>query len=223
MRPASRRRLVFLLGFTAYFVALWFLWYTPVIYPLKIFVVLLHEISHGIAAVATGGSIDRIVLDARQGGACYCPGGSAFLTLSAGYLGSLGFGALILTAGRRAGRWTRAVTAWIGVLVLGLTLLYVRGAFGMVFGVLFAGGLLLSSRWLSMGVNRVLLVGLGLTSCLYAILDIKSDILDRPQLRSDAFMLAEITGIPTLAWGLFWITIALVVSTALFMRACRSA
>jgi hypothetical protein len=223
MKAGTRRKLVFLAGFTVYFSVLWLLWYTPVIYPLKIFVVLLHEISHGLMAVATGGSIQRIVLDVRQGGACYCPGGNAFLTLSAGYLGSLGFGALILTAGQRAGRWTRSVTGWIGFLVLALTLLYVRGLFGFAFGVLFAAGLLLSAKWLSVGVNRVLLVALGLTSCLYAVLDIKSDILDRPHLPSDAHMLAQLTGVPTVAWGVLWIGIALAVSGWLFLRAWRNA
>ena len=89
MQDATRRRLMFLVGFALYFGTIWFLWDTPVLYPLKIFVVLLHEISHAMTAVATGGHIDRIALDPRQGGACYCPGGNAFLTLSAGYLGSL--------------------------------------------------------------------------------------------------------------------------------------
>lgn len=223
MKPRTRRRLVFLAGFTLYFTVLWLLWYTPVIYPLQIFVVLLHEVSHGVAAVATGGSIQRIVLDARQGGACYCPGGNAFLTLSAGYLGSLGWGALILAIAERAGRWTRTATAWIGIFVVALTLLYVRGAFGLVFGVVFGGGLLLAARWLSVGANRVLLTALGLTSCLYAILDIKSDVLDRPHLPSDANMLAQLTGIPTVIWGIFWITIALLASAWLFSRAYRAA
>lgn len=223
MKPRTRRRLVFLAGFTLYFTVLWLLWYTPVIYPLQIFVVLLHEVSHGLAAVATGGSIQQIVLDARQGGACYCPGGSAFLTLSAGYLGSLGWGALILAIAGRAGTWTRTATAWIGIFVVALTLLYVRGAFGLVFGVVFGGGLLLAARWLSVGANRVLLTALGLTSCLYAILDIKSDVLDRPHLPSDANMLAQLTGIPTVIWGIFWITIALLASAWLFARAYRAA
>jgi hypothetical protein len=57
-------------GFTALFAALWFLWDTWLVTPLKLFVVMLHEVSHGLAAVATGGSIDRIVLTPDLGGAC---------------------------------------------------------------------------------------------------------------------------------------------------------
>jgi hypothetical protein len=64
---------------------------------------------------------------------------------------------------------------------------------------------------------------LGLTSCLYAVLDIKSDVLDRPELASDARMLAELTGIPTTAWGVLWVAVALMVSATLLLRAYRSA
>eukprot|EP00425_Heterocapsa_triquetra_P025156 CAMPEP_0195122230 /NCGR_PEP_ID=MMETSP0448-20130528/125969_1 /TAXON_ID=66468 /ORGANISM="Heterocapsa triquestra, Strain CCMP 448" /LENGTH=51 /DNA_ID=CAMNT_0040159715 /DNA_START=86 /DNA_END=237 /DNA_ORIENTATION=+ len=43
-------------------------------------------------------------------------------------------------------------------------------------------------------VNDLVLKVIGLTSCMYAVLDIKSDVLDRPYLRSDASMMAEATG-----------------------------
>jgi hypothetical protein len=55
------------------------------------------------------------------------------------------------------------------------------------------------------------------------VLDIKSDVLERPELRSDAFMLAELTGIPTVVWGFLWISAALAVSGTLWLRAFRAA
>jgi len=223
MEASTKRRLKFLGGFALYFGVLWFLWDTVLIYPLKVFVVLLHEISHGAMAIVTGGRIDRIVLDPYQGGACYCPGGSAFLTLSAGYLGSLAWGALLLTLGQSKRVRPEWVTTVIGVLVVGLTLLFVRSGFGIAFGIAFGAALLLGSRKLSVGFNRGVLLVLGLTSALYAILDIKSDVLDRPHLQSDAAMLSEVTGIPTVAWGVIWIGIALAVCGLLFRRAYRKA
>lgn len=223
MKPRTRRRALFLGGFSLYFVGLWLLWNTPAVYPIQVFVVFLHEISHAVAAVATGGSIQRITLNPRLGGACYCPGGNAFATLSAGYLGSLVWGGLILEAGRRSGPRVDRVTATIGILVVVLTSLFVRSAFGILFGLAFGAFLLLAARYLEERGNRRLLTGLGLTSCLYAVLDIKSDVLDRPHLPSDAYMLAQLTGVPTLVWGLLWITLALVVSGWLAMRAFRDA
>lgn len=223
MNDATKRKLRFLGGFALYFGVLWFLWETPVVYPLKIFVVLLHEASHALAAVATGGTIQRIVLDPQQGGACYCPGGSAFVTLSAGYLGSLTWGSLMVTGARIRKIRTDWVNGLIGGLVVALTALYVRSWFGVVFGIAFGLAMMGASRKLSEGLNRGLLLALGLTSSLYAILDIQSDVLDRPHLQSDAAMLAEITPVSTFWWGVIWIAAAVGVSWLVFRRAYRKA
>lgn len=221
MTAKTKRRALFFGGFLLYFGLLWTLWDTAIIYPLKIFVVLLHEVSHAAAAVATGGSVDRILLDVHQGGATYTRGGNGFITLSAGYLGSLLWGVLFIVLAFN--RWLRPrwILGGVGVTVLLLTLFLVRSLFGFVFGVLFAAALLAGARYLSQGTNRALLLGLGLTSALYAILDIKSDVLDRPHLASDAAMLAEMTGIPAAAWGFLWIGIALLVSAWLLRWAAR--
>jgi hypothetical protein len=218
VRALTRRRLAFLAGFVAYFAVLWFLWDTMVVYPLQVFVVLLHEISHGIAAVATGGSIQKILLTPDQGGACLCPGGNAFVTLSAGYLGSLAWGVVMLLIATGRTFWHRIALGAIGAIVVGMSLLYVRSAFGFVFGLGFGVALVAGAKYLGPVVQRAALTALGLTSCLYAILDIKSDIIDRPGLESDARMLAELTHVPTLVWGGVWITIALIVSGLLFRR-----
>jgi hypothetical protein len=223
MAARSRSKLRFLAGFASFFCVLWLLWDTPLVYPLKIFVVLLHEVSHAMMSVATGGSVESITLDPMQGGACYCPGGNAFLTLSAGYLGSLLWGGLMLSAAQRSRVKSQWVNGLIGALVVCLTLLYVRNGFGFAFGILFGLALMAVSKKLGDGVNRTLLLALGLTSALYALLDIKSDILDRPEARSDAAMLAEITGIPTAVWGILWIGAAFAFSAFLFRRAYREA
>ena len=223
-RAPWKRKTVFLAGFGLYFAALWFLWETPAIYPLKIFVVMLHEISHAIAAVATGGTIEKIVLNQYQGGACHCPGGNAFITLSAGYLGSLLWGVAILGVAGTRRIPARIPVFLMGIMVVALTIFYVRdNIFGIAFGLAFGLVMILAGRKLGDGVNRILMTTLGLTSCLYAILDIKSDVLDRPHLRSDAAMLAELTGIPTMTWGVAWIGIALLVSVFAFRRAYRAA
>jgi len=223
MVASTRRKLNFIAGFVAYFGAVWFLWDTAAVYPLKVFVVLLHEISHAIVAVATGGTIERIVLDPNQGGACYCPGGNAFLTLSAGYLGSLAWGGLLIAAGQSKRLRSSWVTGAVGLLVVGLTLAYVRSTFGFGFGLAFGLALVIGAAKLSAAANQRVLLTLGLTSCLYAILDIKSDILDRPELRSDAAMLSEITGIPTVVWGGLWITLAVLASAWLLQWSYRRA
>ena len=223
MNRRTRSRLVFVLAFLAYFAAVWFLWNTPVVYPLKIFVVLLHEVSHAAAALATGGTVEAILLDPSQGGACRCPGGSPFWTLSAGYLGSLGWGAFLILAAESRRVRARTMVATVAGLVLLLTAGYLRGVFAVTFGVLFGLGLAAAARWLGETLNRLLVRVVGMTSCLYVLLDIKSDVLDRPYLRSDAAVLAELTGVPTLLWGLIWLFVAVLVVAWLVRRSWRRA
>ena len=106
--------------------------------------------------------------------------------------------------------------------VLALTALYVRNPFGILFGALFGAGMI-ALRAAGRRVHVLVLTALGLTSCLYALLDIKSDVLDRPYLRSDAHMLAELTGVPTVLWGVLWIGLGSLVSWWLFRRALADA
>jgi hypothetical protein len=218
MKRKTKRQIGLVAGLLVWLGLVWLLWWSPVIYPLKVFVVLLHEASHAVAAVATGGWVDRIVVTPDQGGVCYCPGGNAFLTLSAGYLGSLAWGALILTLARARKPHPRNATTVIGGTVLLLTALYVRNAFGILFGALF-GAALIGLRSAGRTVHVLLLTALGLTSGLYALLDIKSDVLDRPYLDSDARLLAELTGVPTVVWGAAWIGIGAGICWWLFRRA----
>jgi hypothetical protein len=223
MKKATKRKLRLIAGVSAFMVALWLLWTTPVVFPLKIFVVLLHEISHGMAAVLTGGTVDRILLDTQQGGATYTRGGSPFLILSAGYLGSLLWGLLLIElAGSKATRARWALTTLATVLIV-VAVLYVRSLFGFLFTITFGAALLFAARRLPpVGVARALMA-LGVTSALYALLDIRSDVLQRPHLPSDAYMLGEMTGVPALVWGVAWIITAVLVSGLALRRWLRRA
>ncbi|MDT8370286.1 MAG: M50 family metallopeptidase [Longimicrobiales bacterium] len=223
MTTKARRQLGLVLGFAAFFAALWYLWYTPVVYPLKIFVVLLHEVSHAVALWVTGGTVESIALDPRQGGLTTGRGGIAFVTLSAGYLGSLALGTLLVLAARSGRVRSDLLLALIGASVLVLTLLYIRGTFGIIYGALSGAALLAGARFLSTLWASRFIMALGLTSVGYAILDIKSDILDRPGIQSDAAMLAELTGIPTVVWGVVWIALALWAALRLLRHTLRRA
>lgn len=221
MSPLTKKRVSFLVGFLLYFIGIWALWDTVFVYPLKVFVVLLHEVSHALAAIATGGAVERITLDANQGGAAYTVGGIPFITLSAGYLGSLLWGVLFVMLGFSRRLRPRWIIGAVGVFVVLVSVFVVRNPFGLIFGIAFGAALVASAKYLSQRTNRVLLLVLGLTSTLYAILDIKSDIISRPHMQSDAAMLAEMTGVHTMVWGFLWIAIALLVSAWLLRWVAR--
>jgi hypothetical protein len=223
MHPTTRRKLRFLGGAAVYFAAIWLLWPTPVVYPLKVFVVLLHEISHALAAIATGGHVERITLDPMQGGLTEARGGNAFLMLSAGYLGSLLWGLALIEGAAARPKTVRLLVGAVGAFILVMTILYVRNVFGLLFSVFAAAALLFASRRLRPPVLVALLLVLGITSALYALLDIRSDILQRPHLPSDAVMLGELTGIPGMVWGLVWGAIGIAACLFVGRRAYRRA
>jgi hypothetical protein len=193
------------------------LWDTFIVYPFRVFVVFLHEISHGIAAVLTGGRIVSIHLTFDEGGVCVTRGGSRFLTLSAGYLGSLLWGALFLLLGMKRRR-APGVVALVGLFTLVVTLLFVRSWFGFVYGLLAAAAFLLVSTKLPAEASEILLAAIGVMSCLYAVWDIASDVLLRSVPSSDAAALATLTHVPAVVWGLLWIAASLWVILGVLRR-----
>ena len=186
------------------------LWNTSVVLPLKILVVFLHELSHGLAAVFTGGSIEGLTVTADQGGQALTRGGSRFAILSAGYLGSLLFGVILFLAALRT-QADRFVVAALSVLLFGVALFYLRDRFALAFALSTGLALLAISKWLGAAVNDLVLRIIGLTSMIYVPLDIVSDTITRAHLSSDARMLAEAYGATTVFWGLIWLAVSLMV------------
>jgi hypothetical protein len=211
---APPRRLVLPLALAA---AAMLLWGTFVVYPFRLFVVFLHEISHGLAAVATGGSIVSIGLSFDEGGVCLTRGGWPFLILNAGYLGSLLWGALFLLLGGRRTR-ARPVVAVLGAFTLAVTLVYVRTWFGFLYGLATGLVLLAVATKLKPAVAETLLAALGATSVLYAIWDVASDVLLRHSGQSDAAALARLTGVPAILWGAAWIALSTAVLVSVVRR-----
>ena len=201
-------------------------WDSVFLKPLRLFVVYLHEASHGIVLLATGGKIESIQVFMNEGGVAVGRGGSRFWTLTAGYLGSLLWGCLILLVSSRT-RHSRLLAMSLGIGAAALTVFYVRNTVGFLVGMTAAAFFIIGALLFTKGaVLQWSMRIIGLASCLYAVYDIASDVLYRPELRSDARMLAEHTGFPpilstthkTLFWGAAWILISIAV-TALTVRA----
>lgn len=185
-----------------------------IIYPLKIFTVFLHELSHGLAAMITGGKIVSITLDAQQGGLCtYMSSKNWFasaFTASAGYLGSMLWGCLFLIAAIKTGKGKSFNTA-IGIMVLIVTILWVRDIFPLAFCLLFGLAMLFTGSKLSEDFNSFLLKYIGTVSCLYSLFDIPDDLIFRTVQGSDSHAIASSIGMPFLSVpiGILWMAMAL--------------
>lgn len=144
-------------------------------------------------------------------------GGNRFLTLSAGYLGSLLIGVvlLLLALKTNADRWILGACA---LAVLALTALYVRDSFAITFCLIAAAIMGTAARFFPLDLIDLMLRLIGLTSMIYVPYDILSDTILRANQRSDARMLAEEIGGFTMMWGGIW----LVISFAIIFFCLRS-
>lgn len=191
------------------------LWNTIVIYPIKLLVVLLHEISHGIAGVMSGGEIREIQINSRLGGHCIVDGGNNILVAASGYLGSLIWGSLLFLSayGKKWGIW---FSTFLGALLIFITANYLANIFAMVTAVLFAIYFIVGPRVTNDTVYSYITKFLGITCALYAVVDIGQDVLLNTYTGSDAHYLSVVTGIPAFLWGAVWMLLSLYVIYKLF-------
>lgn len=96
-----------------------FFWDSPLLKPFKLFVVFLHETSHAMATILTGGRLSSISIAWDESGATYAASGHGifFIIAIAGYIGSILWGYLMLRASL-TGRWVRTVSLMVGLTVI---------------------------------------------------------------------------------------------------------
>lgn len=98
-----------------------FFWNSPVLIPVKVFVVYLHEISHAIAAYLTGGEVLALSISWNESGYVNSRGGVLWIVTMAGYVGSMIWGSLMLYYGLK-GRSVRVMAMVVGITLLVFTL-----------------------------------------------------------------------------------------------------
>ena len=190
-----------------------FFWDTFILFPVKLIVVFLHESSHALAAILTGGNIIKMDIGLNLGGRSEISGGNTFIIASAGYLGSFLFGSAFFYS-----TYSKEYDRWIIITIMTVIILFAVNVITNVtiqlLAVLFAALVLLSLWFLPAKFNKYIFKSLGLISCIYVVYDIKEDILTSASSSSDASIIARLTGIPGLFWGLLWIAISV---TGLFL------
>lgn len=226
----ARPQAMTLLAAAAISVIIWFIPYAEILtYPFRIFVTFIHEGGHAIAALLTGNSVESLSVAMNASGETYTTEGGLFsqvLVSSAGYVGSMAYGALLLVLIRKAVA-ARLVLLGSAALIFVLTLIY--GVFkplyswGTLSGIpftLFAGialtvGLVVLARFASARVAAFFVSFLAVQCVLNALLDLKTVLfLSSPfekTVPTDAANMATITGIPALFWALIWILLAFVI------------
>jgi hypothetical protein len=112
-------------------------------------VIAFHEFSHALACLVTGGHVESITLDPREGGETLMRGGSSFFSLPAGYLGSSLIGALLIFCGFDTVA-SKVASIALGVAFL-LTLWWARRDWLTIGTVLLAVGLIVGCWFIAHG------------------------------------------------------------------------
>src|SRR6266478_9844054 len=208
-------------------IVLWFIPFAEILtYPFRIFVTFIHEGGHAIAALLTGNSVESLSIATNASGETYTSQGgtiSQMFVASAGYLGSMTFGALLLVLIRKTVA-ARVVLIGSATLILVLTLIYglikpIMSGFassGMTFtilaGTLLSLGLIAVARYAKPRVAAFFVSFLAVQCVLNALLDLKTVFFlsspFAPSVHTDALNMYNATGIPAIFWTIFWIAIA---------------
>jgi hypothetical protein len=192
-------------------------WLAPLTYPLRLLITIVHELSHGLTALLTGGQFLRFVVFPSGEGLAHTAGGWRLLVIPAGYLGAATFGAGLILAGRSA-RASRAVMAGLGGALLALTLLYgtpsifspywQSGLLTVVSGLALGGGFLwVAARatpgW-TLSLLNLIAVQAGLTafSDLVVLIGLSTSFFSAST--NDAQAMAAATFLPAAFWAILW-------------------
>jgi len=207
---------------------LWFIPYADILtYPFRIFVTFIHEGGHALAALLTGNSVASLSVAMNTSGETYTTEGGLFSQVfisSAGYLGSMIFGALLLVLIRKAVA-ARIVLLGSAIYVFGLTMIYglIKPIFwinawpGIPFtllaGTIISVGLVLIARFASAKVATFFVSFLAAQCVLNALYDLKIlfslSVPFGSTVHTDAVNMYNATGIPAIFWTLVWIVLAL--------------
>lgn len=165
-----------------------------------------HEISHGLAAIATGGKIVSIQLFADGAGLCTSKGGIRFVTSFMGYAGAALWGALIYRLASAHLNIAKGVSLLIIALLVLTAVLWARDILTLfILGIL----ILLFSLKLKLADNQYVQLFLQLFGLIVLLNALMSPLylLDGRAL-GDGATLASITLIPEIIWVAVWVLIA---------------
>jgi hypothetical protein len=211
-------------------IALWFIPYAEILsYPFRIFVTFIHEGGHALAALITGNSVRSLTVATNASGETYTSQGGTFsqmLVASAGYLGAMSYGAILLVLIRKAvaARIVLYGSAFIILIlaaVFGLINPLLAGAwvsvsgipFTLVAGLALVVGLVLVARFASARVATFIVSLLAVQCVLNALLDLKTVFFLSspfgPSVPTDALNMAQTTHIPAIFWSIVWIAAAI--------------
>jgi hypothetical protein len=187
------------------------------LYPFSLLVTLIHESSHALAGVVSGGSVRDLRLNSDLSGVTDIRGGAMALIAPAGYLGATLAGVALLLTPLRYARQALAVLAAIPLAAL--VFFHPASLFTAVWCVIFAAALGLAAWKLRPRMAAFLQIFLGVAAGLNAFRDLITLIFisgTSSHIHTDADNMSRALFLPPLFWAYLWA----VLSVALLLMAC---
>lgn len=188
--------------------------------PINQFTTMVHELSHAIVCILTGGHVTGLTIvgdGAGHGGLTNASGGIGFFFVQAGYLGTAVFGCLLIYLGQFA-RFSKIILGALGVTVALCTIFLVgfnvfntgwAGVFSFLWGAALSAALL----WMSVKLDAVkanlavlfiaIQTALNSISCIFLLVQVYCGFLPAGGW-SDATVMQSMTGLPQWFWSLIW-------------------
>lgn len=176
-----------------------------------------HEISHGLAALATGGSVLRIQLFANGAGLCTTQGGLNFVISFAGYAGATLWGWGIYKLASAHQRAAQAFSLVVFVIIVSSIIFWGRDLLTWFILAALAALFLLTIKVSKLHYLQKLMQLFGMLILLNSLFS-PSYLLDGRNL-GDGAALAAMTFIPEFVWVLIWFLLALVALYSLYKSA----
>ncbi|MFT6917971.1 MAG: hypothetical protein ACJA2G_000583 [Cognaticolwellia sp.] len=179
-----------------------------------------HEISHGLTALLTGGSIVQIQLFPNGAGLCTTRGGSAFFISLMGYGGAILWGSLIFYLASSHRKTAQIFSILLIGLLASSILLWVRDLLTLFIVIVL---LMLVIAQLKYSSQKHLQTLLQLTGLLVLINSLMSPLyLLDGQAKGDGAALANMTFVPEIIWVVIWFLAALFATYRLSKLSLRS-
>lgn len=183
--------------------------YIPILnIPFTWIMTFFHEISHGIAAILTGGSVQKINIHINGSGLCYTVGGIRFFVLIAGYIGAVIWGMLIYEmADKLSHKNTSILAGLIAGLIAFSALFYGRDVITWIILIILFAMFASIIKFQDAHLIKLALKFLGI----YVLLDAVRAPLHLIDGRhyGDGAKLADLTGLPEIIWIILWLAIGI--------------
>lgn len=230
----AKPQLKLLLIATVITIALWFIPFAEyLVYPIRLFTTFIHESSHALMALLTGGSVSSLTIASDGSGVVYSvPSGffGQILTASAGYLGTTAFGVFLLYLIRKSFSPNKVLTG-LSLYIMAITVVFSivfsffnifslqvgisSVAFTILAGMSISAALFIAGKYSSIKTANFAVAFLAVQCLFNAFLDLKNlFMINAPligsDIKTDAANMANATGLPAIAWVAIWILVSAV-------------